>query len=130
VIALKRIPPGAYLAATIAALLVPSAVLGILSELDVVDDFPMLFAAALTTVVALAFGIRWGGGWRWGLWISSGLTVLLTLAFVGLSEIGRAEIHPLGQALGITLTACVAAQAGSRLRDWWLARGRRPRRER
>ena len=116
-------PLGPYLAALAAGGVVPILVVATLAEFDFADSHPMVFAAAVSAAIALAFGLKWPQGtWKWGLWVSGGFGVLLILAFIGLFRIGRLDAHPLVEALGVTLAGCAGGEVGSRLTSWRLSR--------
>lgn len=111
-----RTSPHAYFAALAAAALVPLAVFGVLAELDCADENPILFAGAVSCILALAFGLKWPyKAWRWGLWVSGGFGLLLVLAFIGLFRAGRVDVQPLLEALAVMLSACAAGAVGGRV---------------
>jgi peptidoglycan/LPS O-acetylase OafA/YrhL len=113
---IKRKKLRVYLAALAAAGIVPITVFGILAQFNFADNHSAVLAVAVSALLAFAFGFRWPNrGWRWGVWVAGGFALLLILAFVGLYNLGRYEAGPLLEALGVTVAACAAAEAGSRL---------------
>lgn len=111
----RRASLRAYVLGLAATALVPAVVFGTLAQFNLADQHPMLLAGIVSCALALAFGLKWPHkAWRWGLWVSGGLGLVLVLAFIGLLGAGRVDVQPLLEASALMFSACLAGGVGGR----------------
>ena len=105
-----------YLAASAAAVVAPTLVVGVLAQYNFADQHPVLLACIVVGTMAGAVTLKWPvRPWRWGVWISLGFWALFGLVGLGYMKIGRHPWRPLADAVVVTGGACLGAALGGLL---------------
>jgi len=113
-----KIPFSAFILALAAAIFNPFLVILGSFRMEWVNPYPIILAVAAGFVAASILSVVWPFfAWRWGVIVSGGWLIFLSLVFVSYCRQGQCEWAPLWEGMWILVAAC----AGAWLARWWVS---------